>query len=482
MDIYRLWERVLYHFDKITKIPRGSGNEEGISNYLKSFAEANGLKVYQDSSYNILIKKNGSYGLEDASPVILQGHMDMICVKEEGVEVDFAKDPIKYEIKDDFIYGIGTSLGADNGIGMAYMMAILESDQLKHPPLEILITTGEEAGMTGAANMEFDNIYGKRLINLDMEEEGKILVCCAGGLTNNVLLDLKQIPYKKELISLKINITGLKGGHSGVDIDKGRANAIKLMGRLLNTLKDNYDINLVSIKGGSFMNAIPSNAEAVIAFDAVKLGEVKDEINRLKEKFINEYSVTDSNLNVSVYPYEDEIKNMISNDDFQKIISLIMLIPNGIQTMSPHIDGLVESSTNVGVMKIFEGKFNVTSCVRSSVESLKYEITDRIKKLSDLLGAQMTNTDDYPEWQYQEVSPLRETCIETYQKMYGEKPKVFAVHAGVECGLFKKNLGNLDMISIGPNLYDVHTPKEKLDLKSANRTFEYLIEILANLN
>lgn len=470
-------ELVFKYFEEISKIPRGSGNEKGISDYLVSFAKDLGLEVIQDEALNVVIKKPASKGYENAPGVILQGHMDMVCEKNKDTEHDFTKDPIELRVDGDYIYANGTTLGSDNGIAVAYGMAILADDTIEHPAIEVLLTSDEETGMTGAMNISPDHIDGKILLNLDSEEEGELLVSCAGGVRSKAAMNINWEAKEEEHVTLEVKLRGLMGGHSGMEINKGRGNSNKLMARLLKDLYDNYDIRLVHLEGGSKDNAIPREADAVITVSKGQVEDIKAEIARYDGIFKHEFKVQDSNVTLEILECDDA-KKTFDKKCTENVINLLYLYPNGINTMSKSMHGLVESSTNIGVVTTSEDRVRIDSAVRSSVATLKDEIVLRSKTITEILGGSFTTNAEYPEWEYNSESKIREICKDVYKEMYGEEPKIVAIHAGVECGLFKERLGDLDMISFGPNLYDVHTPQEHMSIESVQHVWEYLLNIL----
>lgn len=467
-------------FEKISDIPRGSGNEKAISDYLLKFGKELGLETIQDEALNIIIKKPASTGYENAPTVIIQGHMDMVCEKNNGTDHDFEKDPLKLRVVDDYIYATDTTLGADNGIAVAYGMALLADNNIPHPALEILITTDEETGMSGAMAICKDNLDGKLLINLDNEEEGELLVSCAGGVRTNSSVKIEW-QDKTNKNDLAINISGLKGGHSGMDIIKERGNSNKILGRILKALSEEVEFNIVKINGGSKNNAIPREAEVIISVDASNVNKVTSIVNDLTAVFSNELKSQDPELKISVNKSTVNETKEFNKATTEKVINLLYLYPNGVNTRSTEIDGLVESSTNLGVLSTGEDYVEFDSAVRSSVPSLKKEIELRIKTITEILGAEFSSKSDYPGWEYDPNSKMREICQKVYKDMSGKEAKIVAIHAGVECGLFNEKLGNLDMISFGPNLYDVHTPQEHMSITSVKNTWNYLLKVLAEI-
>ncbi|SHH24400.1 aminoacyl-histidine dipeptidase [Tepidibacter thalassicus] len=469
---------VFKYFEEISQIPRGSGNEKAISDYLVNFAKNHNLEVIQDKALNIIIKKPGTKGYENAPTVILQGHMDMVCEKNKETVHNFEKDPIKLRIVDDFIYATDTTLGADNGIAMAYALAILESNNIPHPPLEVLITTEEETGMGGAMALDSSNLTGKYLINLDSEEEGYLLVSCAGGVRTRQILNINWEDAKKDLSSYIISIKGLKGGHSGMDIIKQRGNSNKLMGRILDDLSNSFEYYIADINGGAKMNAIPRECEAVILTNSKNSSKLKEKIKEFNNIFKNELKTSDPDIIVTIEETENTYKKVFSKETMNKVITSLLLIPNGIKSMSMDIENLVESSTNLGVVTTHKNEVTFESAVRSSVKSLKYSILKEMNAIANILDCKLIADSDYPEWEYKKDSKLREICQKVYKEKYGKEPKIIAIHAGLECGLLLEKMPNVDAISLGPDMFDVHTPNEHLSISSTQRTWEYLLDIL----
>ena len=471
---------VFEYFEEISNIPRGSGNEKGISDYLLNFGKGLGLESIQDEALNVIIKKPGTPGYENAPTVIIQGHMDMVCEKNNGVEHDFEKDPLKLRIVDDYIYATDTTLGADNGIAVAYAMAILASNDIPHPPIEVLLTTDEETGMSGAMAIKKENLQGKILINLDNEEEGYLLVSCAGGIRSTATLNIdeQEIDSKK---LIKINISGLKGGHSGMDIIKERGNSNKILGRVLKELLREVKFNLVSLNGGSKNNAIPREAEAIISINSNDENTVIELIKNWNNIIENELRAQDPGLKIEGSVTDIKACKEFTDESTNKVVDLLYIYPNGINTKSTEIEGLVESSTNLGVLTTKDGVVEFDSAIRSSIPSLKEEIVLRSKTIVELLGGKFETTSDYPGWEYDPDSKVRDICQKVHKDMYGKEAKIVAIHAGVECGLFNERLGNLDMISFGPNLYDVHTPDEHMSISSVKNCYEYLLGILKEI-
>lgn len=474
-------ERIFYHFNEISKIPRGSGNEKQISDYLLNFGRNLGLECIQDGALNVIIKKPASKGYEEAGAVIIQGHMDMVCEKNNDKKHDFTKDPIELIIKGDYIYADQTTLGGDDGIAVAYAMALLEDNTIEHPALEILLTTDEESGMSGAMAVQPQYLSGKIVLNLDSEEEGKLWVSCAGGIRTKSTLPIKWIDKKENKKEYALVVKGLKGGHSGAEIHLGRGNSNKLIGRLLKEILKEIDFDLVSLNGGSKNNAIPRESTAVISINESKEKELLEIKTKISEDLKKEFSKKDSELKVLIIESEEKVERVFSDETTAKAINLLYMYPNGINTVSSEIEGLIESSTNLGVVITNENHIEYDSAVRSSVFSLREEIVERNRCITEILGGTFITNAGYPEWPYKTDSKIREVCKDVYLKMYGKDAEVVAVHAGLECGLFKEKLGDLDMISFGPDIIDIHTPDEHMSISSASRCYEYLLEVLKEI-
>ncbi|MFA5523013.1 MAG: aminoacyl-histidine dipeptidase [Tissierellales bacterium] len=472
---------VFNFFEDMTQIPRCSGNEKAISDYLVDFAKKRKLEVIQDKALNVIIKKPGTKGYENAPTVILQGHMDMVCEKNKDTNHDFSTEPLKLRVENDMVMATGTTLGADNGIAVAYALAILDSDEISHPPLEVLITTDEETGMEGANNLDSNNLKGKILINIDSEEEGTLLVSCAGGIRNIISLPIEWNRCPDGYIAFDLRVRGLKGGHSGMEINKERGNSNIMLGRILKGISDNIDIYLAEISGGAKMNAIPRESDAVILVDPKDKYKVVEEISEWNKVIGNELKTADPDVRIELELSNTTFDKVFSKVTMEKVLAGLALIPNGVQTMSVEIEGLVQSSTNLGVLITNEKEVLLECAIRSSVSTLKFDIVKKMEALANLIGASSSNEGDYPAWEYRKDSYIREVFVNTYKRVYGEEPIITAIHAGLECGLFDEKLDNVDMISLGPNMYDVHTPNERVSISSTNRVWEYLVESLKSI-
>lgn len=470
-------KRVFYYFEELCKIPHGSGNTKQISDYLVSFAKEHGLEYVQDEMNNVVIYKPATEGYEDAPAVILQGHMDMVCEKRPDVDHDFTKDPLNISVKDGYVTANGTTLGGDDGIAVAYGLALLESKELAHPALEVLITVDEEIGLLGAEGFDCSALKGKRLINLDSEAEGSLWISCAGGLSGISTIPVQRVEAEGQKAAVKI--TGLMGGHSGAEIDKKRANANVLMGRFLYTLQKEAAYEIISLAGGQKDNAITREADAELLVEDVNA--VKACAEKVQKGFREEYAGTDEGITIEITDLGASSARVLHPTSREKVLFFLMEVPFGIQKMSGSIDGLVETSTNIGIVKLGEDEFLGSSSVRSSVEAAGAALSDKICYLTEFLGGDYTVQGAYPAWEYRKDSPLRDQMVEVYEEMYGEKPNVVAIHAGLECGLFYKKIEGLDCVSLGPNMKDIHTSEEVLDIASTERVWKYLVKVLESL-
>ncbi|MDO4647644.1 MAG: aminoacyl-histidine dipeptidase [Eubacteriales bacterium] len=481
MRVLEQWEpsRVLYYFEEICSIPHGSGNTDKISEYLADFAKEHNLEYGKDLMNNVLIRKPATPGYENAPGVLLQGHMDMVCEKRQDVVFDFEKDGLNLGVKDGFLHANGTTLGGDDGIAIAYALALLESDAYEHPALEVLITVDEEIGLLGAAGFDCSAIKSRMLINLDSEEEGILWAGCAGGMTFASHIPVQYT--EKTGRRLEIHLGGLQGGHSGAEIDKGRASAAILMGRFLYELKERVDFALSGYSSGEKDNAIPRIADASIVVEEDQAALVKEYAELFVEHITREYAGIEQGVTISVQEGENEETQVLHPGSLARVIFFLRNVPYGVQKMSGTIPGLVETSMNPGILRLTEEELVVTSSIRSSVGSAKEELAGKVQFLTEFLGGDYEISGSYPAWEYNEVSPLRDVMVDVYKKLYHEEPKVAVIHAGLECGLFYENLPGLDAVSIGPNMKDIHTSEEQLDLASTKRVWEYLLCVLKEI-
>lgn len=473
-------QNVFKYFEIISSIPRGSGQEKAISDYMVQFAKELGLWVKQDEALNVYIKKPATLGYENAPTVILQGHMDMVCEKNKDTLHDFEKEGLNLYIDGDDIRAKGTTLGADNGVAIAYEMAVLADTSLKHPALEILMTTDEERGMTGVANMQPQYLEGKILINLDTDLEGEFLVSCAGGIKCYIDVPVQKESLGASLVAYSITVNGLVGGHSGADIHFERANAHILMGRLLDILRQEIDFNICALTGGSKDNVITRECEAIIAIEEAQVPFLERMLVAAHETFKNEYAVQDQDIRITSSLVKD-LDKMYTHPCTEAIVDLLVLIPNGIISFDQRMSGLVETSLNLGIVQPQENSIRFGSAVRSSVPSKKLELVAKLETLSKRLGGTFIVKGDYPAWQYNQNSTIRDTAISIYKKMYDKEPTVTSIHAGLECGFIAEKLPGLDMISFGPNIKDIHSPQERASISSMARVYEYLVVLLENI-
>lgn len=467
---------VFRFFEEICKIPHGSGNEAAISDYLKKFADERGLFCIQDEWKNIIIVKEAVPGKEAEETLILQGHMDMVAVKAPDCAVDMQKEPLRLTVDGDFISAEGTSLGGDDGIAVAYILALLDSKEIPHPRLEAVLTVGEEVGMDGAREIDLSMLKGRRMLNLDNEEEGVLLTSCAGGLRADCKL---PIAWEKRSGSvLHIQVTGLQGGHSGAEIIKEGGNSNCLMGRVLDALVGETSASLLSMEGGLADNAIPRQTDARIMIREEEKEKSLEILRSMEEAFRQELAVKDPGVRVAAEEEGEQTADCLQAESMKKAVSYLLAMPNGIQAMSADVEGLVETSLNLGMMKLTAEHLRLTYAVRSSLESGKAAVRSKMSAISELAGAEMEVHGEYPGWAYRKDSPLRDKMIRLYEKLYGKKPKVQAIHAGLECGLFAGKLPGLDCISYGPDMKGIHTTEEVLSISSVRRVWEYLLEIL----
>lgn len=462
-------------FEQMASIPHGSGNTKQVSDWLVSFAKERNLEHYQDSVNNVIIIKEATPGYENGAPIILQGHMDMVCEQAPDCTKDMTKEGLDLGIDGDTVYAKGTTLGGDDGIAVAMMLAVLDADDVAHPRVECVFTVDEETGMYGAIDIDCSPLKGRRFLNIDSEDEGVFTVSCAGGNLTRCTLPVAHAPFDGS--ALTITVDGLLGGHSGIEINKGRANANTTVGRILAAIANVTDLRLISVAGGQKDNAIPNCSVAkVMVADAEAAKAVCAQFDvDLKA----EYVITDPSIRVRVEAGEAaEAMDAVTTD---KAICMLTCLPNGIQVMSADIDGLVQTSLNLGVLSTSDTELLASFCVRSSVESQKAMVVDRIKVLMKQLGGKVNVQGDYPGWAYCQESPLRDLLVEVFKDQYGREPKVEAIHAGVECGMFVGKMPGLDCVSIGPDLRNVHTFNERMYIGSVQRTWKLLLETLKRM-
>ncbi|MCQ2067040.1 MAG: aminoacyl-histidine dipeptidase [Bacteroidaceae bacterium] len=473
-------ERVMAIFAEICRIPRPSGHEEKMGEFLAAFAERHGLEHIQDSAGNVLIRKPATPGMENRQTVILQAHQDMVCEKDASLEHDFMTQPIETYVEDGWLKARGTTLGADDGMGIAMALAIMESNEIKHGPVECLFTVSEETGLCGAENLQPGMMNGSMLINLDSEDEGEIFIGCAGGVNTTIDFDFRQEAVPAGYFFLKVGVDKLHGGHSGDDIDKGYANANKVLGRFLYEASSKYDLRLCSFSGGNLHNAIPRDATAVIAIPAGSKENIRVDFNIFADTVQKEYHVTETDMEFrmeSTDPQHFCIENRVA----QNFIQAIQGVFNGVMAMSMDVDDLVETSSNLASVRTTEGRIHIVASQRSSVESAKWNVAHTLAATFRLAGAEVKHGDGYPGWTPNTNSKLLAISTSTYRRLFGREAKVLAIHAGLECGLFLKSYPALDMISIGPTLRGVHSPSERLELGTVDMVFRHLLAILEEI-
>ena len=467
---------VFGYFEEICAIPHGSRNTRMISDYLVNFAKANDLRYIQDETDNVIIFGDATPGYEDHPAVILQGHMDMVCEKDADCTIDMATEGLDVMHDGKVVFAKGTTLGADNGIAVAMGMAILADKSIPHPPIELLITSDEEIGLLGAAAVDLSELQGRALINLDSEGEGVFTVSCAGGCTATIGLPVDRRAVYGPCIRLVVD--GLKSGHSGADIHRNRANANKVMGEFMRRIQQIIPICLTSLAGGAKDNVIPYNCQATLVAMGINLERINGIAEQLQAEIREQYD--EPGATVQAFDVDALGGNSLSTESTAKVISLLCAAPNGVQAWSKDIDGLVQTSLNMGVVKLGD-KLNVTLSVRSSVNAEKLEVLAQLKKLAEMFEASYTEDGAYPAWEYKKESRLRDVMVSTYKEMFNADAKVEAIHAGLECGLFTEKLPGLDCVSIGPQMHDIHTSRERLEIASTKRTWDFLLAVLKNL-
>jgi dipeptidase D len=472
--------KVWFYFKEILNIPRPSKKEGKIIEYLLRFGKEHGLETLQDEVNNVLIRKAATPGMENRKSVVLQSHIDMVCEKNSDREHDFDNDPIEAHIEEGWVTADGTTLGGDDGIGVATELALLASDDIEHGPIECLFTVDEETGLTGAFGLKPGFLQSEILLNLDSEDEGQLYIGCAGGQDT-----LAWLPYQKQAVpegheALKIMVSGLKGGHSGDDINKGRANANQLLNRFLWTVKDKSDMKLSVFDGGNLRNAIAREAFAIVTVPKGKAQQVISEAKGFEEIYKHEYHATEANLSFSAAATELP-ETVIGNDNFTTLVNALYASPHGVIAMSQDIPNFVETSTNLASVKFEEENILITTSQRSSVESEKDDVTNKVVSVFNLAGARSETSDGYPGWTPNPDSEIMELTKSIYKKLFDVEPKVLAIHAGLECGLIGDKYPGMDMISFGPTLRGVHSPDEKLEIASVEKFWKLTLDVLKNI-
>ena len=471
-------QKVLYFFEEICKIPHGTFDTKRISDYCVSFAKERNLEVIQDEMNNVIIKKPGTAGYEDCEPVILQGHIDMVCEKTAESAHDFKTDGLDLYIEDGYLKAKDTTLGGDDGIAVAMAMAVLDSDDIPHPPVEALFTVDEEVGMGGADAVDLSLLKGRKLINMDSETEGILTTGCAGGIRYEVVLPVQK--EKRSGSKITVRIHGLLGGHSGMEIHKQRGNASKMMGRLLYRLAKEVPFHLVCINGGTKDNVITPDTTAEIMVEKGRENVVHAAAEEMEKIWIDEFMGEEPGLKVDVSVSEVSDCEAMEKVSTERVVSYLMLCPNGLQEFNRKIEGVVETSLNLGVLETKEDRVQIIHQIRSSVETRKYQIKEQLEQCVMAVGGEGVVTNEYPAWQYNPDSELRQIMVDTYRELYGEEPVVSVIHAGLECGLFLGKRPDLDCVSFGPDVIDVHSVNEALNLASTQRVWDHLKAILKN--
>ena len=468
-------EKVFAFFEEISAVPRGSGYNDEIKEYCENFAKQRSLKYISDEGGNVVIFKDASKDCKSEEPVIIQGHLDMVWEKDSSSTINFETDGLELCVDGDYVSAKGTTLGGDDGIAVAMCLAILDSDDICHPPLEIVFTADEEIGMLGAAALDFNVLTAKRMINLDSEEEGTLWVSCAGGVRADISLPV--VFEENTCNTFSVSVSGLHGGHSGAEIHKGYANANKVMGRILSVLSDKIDYKIININGGTMDNAITRDSVCIICCDCDCIENYIVEIfNSIKNDYIN----ADSDINISVSRYKSSLISM-NSESTKSAVNILNELPSGVIAMSKEIEGLVETSLNLGILKTESDKIIYSFALRSGIDSEKDKLAQRLIEISDKYNCNIKLYSDYPAWEYKKDSQLRDKMALIYRDMFGKEMTVTAIHAGLECGLFCGKIKGLDCVSLGPDMIDIHTPKERLSISSTERVWKFLLKVLENI-
>ncbi len=473
-------KEILKWFEEISKIPRCSKHEEKIIAWLQNWAKEHGFESKTDKVGNIVIKIPGSKGYENAPIVVIQGHVDMVCEKTPDSDHDFTKDPIKFVYEGEWLTADKTSLGADNGIALAMALTLALDKEAKHPPLELLFTVDEETGLTGATALEPGFIEGKILLNVDSEDEGYFTVGCAGGINTYLSLPVNFEAKKDNCKAFVLKATGMKGGHSGIDIDKEKANAIIILGRTLNFLRE-LDLRIADIKGGTAHNAIPRDSHAVVFINSNYIDKVKEIIKEAEKTFKIEFKNTDPDITITLEESENNYDKYLTKEDNNKLIDFILAIPHGVAAMSTDIKGLVETSNNFASIEIKDNEVKVLTSQRSSIVSRLQALTYKIEAIAKIAGGNAHSGDGYPPWQPNMDSPLLKQCVNIYKGLYSKDPVVEVIHAGLECGIIGDKYPEMDMISFGPTLLYPHSPDEKINVPSIGKVWDFMLKLLEEI-
>lgn len=480
-EIKKLYPNILWeNFSSICSVPHPSKHEAQLTAFLKNWAEEHKIECVQDKTGNLVFRAPATKGMENRTPVIMQGHVDMVPQANSNKKHDFTKDPIETIIDNGWVRANGTTLGADNGVGAAAALAVLVDKKVAHGPVEVLCTVDEETGMTGAFGLKSGLLNGKILINLDSETEGELYVGCAGGLDANISMKYKEKAVPAGMKALQISIKGLKGGHSGMDINLGRANSNKLIVRLLKSSIEKYAASICSVQGGSLRNAIPREAVATIVMPEEKVAAYKRFVKTFADTVKTEFAATEPDMEVKVAA-ADMPKKMMAEDAQKRMVNMVFAIPNGVQRMSDSMPGLVETSNNLAVFNADKGEVTVKCLLRSSVNSAKDALGQKMCAIAELAGADIELAGGYPGWKPNMESPILKTCMEVYKKKFKKEPAIMAIHAGLECGLFGVCYPDWDMISFGPTIVHPHSPDEKVNIESVGKFWDFLVEVLKNV-
>jgi len=478
MSLTGIEPKVLWNnFSKLNAIPRPSKKEERVIAFMIEFGKSLGLETIQDRIGNVIIKKPATSGMEQRKTVILQSHLDMVHQKNASTVFDFDNQGIEMIIDGDWVKANGTTLGADNGIGVAAIMAVLESSAIVHPAIEAMFTIDEETGMTGAMQLDPSNFEGEILLNLDTEDDDELSIGCAGGIDTNTEYSCSLEDINSDSNFITINVSGLIGGHSGMDIDKGRGNANKIITRILLFLNKSIKFQLISIDGGSLRNAIPREANAVIAYDKNSETELNQMFQEISDKIITEFQEIEGELVLKMTSCQSS-ERAVAEEDKMKILNTLTTVHNGVFRMSPEIDGLVETSSSLARVILKEGLFSTQSLQRSSVESTKDDVANTIRACFELMGCDVVQNGDYPGWKPNPNSEILQLMADMYRQRFNEEPQIKACHAGLECGILLKHLPNVDMISFGPNIRAAHSPDEKVQISSVSKFWDFFLEVL----
>jgi dipeptidase D len=481
MQITELSPRILWqNFADLNSVPRASKKEERVISFMMDFGKRLGLETIKDATGNVVIKKPATPGMENRQTVILQSHVDMVHQKNGDVSFNFDTEGIRMYVEDDWVKAEGTTLGADNGIGVAAIMSVLAAEDIAHPAIEAMFTVDEETGMTGAIHLDPVNFSGRILLNLDTEEDDELTIGCAGGLDTNTSGTYREVPVEAGAVAFEIKISKLEGGHSGMDIHKGRGNANKLMNRLLYTIRQSVDVQLASLDGGSLRNAIPRESSATVVVPAQQQQQFEQLIAEQTRTIQEEYKSTDAALSITITPVNKPAKVM-EPAYFGKLLQAIYVCPNGVFRMSPDIPGLVEASNNLARVIVKDGSFITQSLQRSSQESTKADVANGVKAAFELMGCEVVQNNGYPGWNPNPASPLLQLMLKLHPEHFDQSPKVGACHAGLECGILGGHLPGLDMISFGPTIRGAHSPSERVQISSVERFYNYLLHILREI-